>query len=139
MAVKSNLIERQWTLLKYSRMYRNVLHTLLASILLMWSCPTYLPWEILASIVLAESLVITHLVTFVTLEGSINRKIIIGALTFIVNAKVSPRPLMNSKFLQENELLEIHQELSPRTCTKHNHQATVLPARLHLGVETLVP
>ena len=42
----------------------------------------YLPWKILASIVLAENSVITHLVPFVTLGGSKDRKIIIGAATF---------------------------------------------------------
>ena len=43
------------------------------------SLPAYLPWEILASMVFAESLVITHLVPLVTLGGSKDRKMIIGA------------------------------------------------------------
>ena len=46
------------------------------------SCPAYLPWEILSSIVLAESLVITQLVPFDTFGGSKEHKIIIGAATF---------------------------------------------------------
>ena len=58
-------------------MYRRILHALLASILLIWSCPAYLPWEMLASIVLAESLVITHLVTFVTLTDLITVKLLL--------------------------------------------------------------
>ena len=48
----------------------------------MMSLPTYLPWEILASMVFAESLVITHLVPLVTLGESNERKMIIGALSF---------------------------------------------------------
>ena len=46
------------------------------------SCPAYIPWEILASMVFGESLVITHLVPFVTFGRSKDRKIIIGAATF---------------------------------------------------------
>ena len=116
------------------RMYRHVLHALPASVLLIWSCPAYLPWEILASIVLAESLVITHPMPFVTLEGSNNCKIIIGALTFKDSkCKGKPKASKEYKNFIGNELLEIHQELSTRTCTQHSHQATVLPAGLNLG------
>ena len=46
------------------------------------SWPAYLPCDILASMVFAESLVITHLVPLVTLGGSKDRTIIIGAKSF---------------------------------------------------------
>ena len=70
-------------------------------------CTAYLPWEIFVSVVLAESLVFTHLVPFVTLGRSNN---FIGALTFKGSkCKGKPRPLKNSKILQESKLLDIHQ------------------------------
>ena len=91
---------------------------------IMMSCPAYLPWEILASIVLAESLVITHLVPFVTLGGSKDCKIIVGAAK-----QMHLRFSRNSKFLLEIGLPGNHEVLSPRTCTQHSHQVTVLPGQ----------
>jgi len=49
---------------------------------MMISWPAWMPWEIFASMLLAESLVITHLVPLVTLGGCSERKIIIGVPTF---------------------------------------------------------
>ena len=50
-------------------------------------------------IALAESLVITHLVPFaiITLEGSNDRKIIIGALTF-KSSKCKDKPETSNEF-----------------------------------------
>ena len=61
------------------------------------SCPAYLLWEILASTLLAESLVITQLVPFVTLGGSNDHKIIIGALTF-KDSKCKGKPETSKEF-----------------------------------------
>ena len=61
------------------------------------SWPAYLLWEILASMVFAESLVITHLVPLVTLGGSKDRKMIIGAI--IADVKEIPRPPESSEIL----------------------------------------
>ena len=47
----------------------------------LWGIDEYLPWEILVSIILTKSLVITHLVPFVALGGSNDHKTI-GVLTF---------------------------------------------------------
>ena len=52
---------------------------------MMMSLPAYLLWEILASMVLAERLVIAHLVPLVTLGGPKERKMIIGAASFYVS------------------------------------------------------
>ena len=61
------------------------------------SCPEYLPWETLASTVFAESLVITHLVPFVTFGGSKDRKIIIGVATFN-KSKCEGNPEISKEF-----------------------------------------
>ena len=52
---------------------------------IMISWPACLPCDILASMVFAESLVITHLVPLVNLRGSKDRKIIIGVEIFKEN------------------------------------------------------
>ena len=66
-------------------------------------CPAYLPWEILTSMVFAESLVITHLVPFVTLGDLCkDRKIIIGAAIFNKSKREgNPETSRNSKILLE--------------------------------------
>ena len=63
----------------------------------------------MASIVLAESLVITHLVPLVTRGGSKERKIVIGAPTFNESKCGATLTLLKSlKTLLEIQLLEIH-------------------------------
>ena len=64
---------------------------------MMMSWPAYLPWDILASIVFAESFVITHLVPLVTLGGSKDCKMIIGAPSFNDN-KCEGNPETSKEF-----------------------------------------
>ena len=81
-----------------------------------------LPWEILASIVLAESFVIMHLVPFVTLGRSKEHKMIIGA------ARTCAKEIQISlKRLWENAQPGIHQVQNPVISTQPAHQVTVLP------------
>ena len=79
--------------------------------------------------VFAESLVITYLVPLVTLEGSKDRKIIIGTENLKrAHAKEILRPLESLKILCENAQPGIHQVQNPKICTRQTrqtHQVTV--------------
>ena len=78
--------------------------------------------------VFAESLVITHLVPFVTLGGSKDRKIIIGAESFKDSTcDGNPEISREFKILWENAQPGIHQVQNPKICTRQTHQVTVLP------------
>jgi len=68
-----------------------------------------------ASMLLAESLVITNLLPLVTLGGSSERKIIIGTPNF--SAGVNPKLLKSLKTQLETQQPGIHQAQSLRTCT----------------------
>ena len=85
----------------------------------------------LASMVLAESLVITHLVPFVTLGGSKEHKLIIGTASFNVS-KCEGNPDTSKEF--KNSMGKCTAWDSSRTessnqliCTQQAHQVTVLP------------
>ena len=73
--------------------------------------------------VLAESLVITHLVPFVPLGGSKECKMIIGAASFNESkCEGNKIPLKSLKIQWENAQPGIHQEQNPVICTQQAHQ-----------------
>ena len=75
----------------------------------------------------AESYVITHLIPFVTLGGSNDRKIIIGQQPLMTtNEKETLRPQESLRIRWENAQPGIRQVQNLMICTQRSHQAIVL-------------